>query len=499
MKKSLFIIFIVMIMLIPIRSYAEELTLKPGLNMIAFDLCGEDTETIPRECAGGDAALIEQNGNYLLIDTGYNYNANVGRLGNHVRDFLKKYGITKFSIYVSHYHNDHIGRIKELINDGSFEIEKIYVPDRAIITDYLQDEYSSATWYSGLEDQNNDTNNFIYNAVEGKNIPLETIKVGDTIEIGDAELKVIYDAYHSRTPRISPQDYLDMYQNHLTENNIDITIGTSNTFGKWEGQYLNDSSLVSKISYANKKILTAGDILFRSESDILEKNIDVKADIMKLSHHGEQDSNTSSFIDAVNPQYAYANTTDSSSINYWYASRTRNAFTTYRNRYTYNPNIAEFETYSDLVSSIASKTNLLATLYNGFITFNISPDGDISVDMGRNYITVVVKYVDENNNEIRENTIYHFNNITPVHLDLLDYKKDISNYQFVEEISSIENNTVLESDNNEIVLKYKKLANDKEDKINNPGTGTAIPFIFILIVILIGTIAISINKKKSNI
>ena len=99
----------------------------------------------------------------------------------------------------------------------------------------------------------------------------------------------------------------------------------------------------------------------------------------------------------------------------------------------------------------------------------------------------------------RENTIYHFNNITPVHLDLLDYKKDISNYQFVEEISSIENNTVLESDNNEIVLKYKKLANDKEDKINNPGTGTAIPFIFILIVILIGTIAISINKKKNNI
>ena len=168
-------------------------------------------------------------------------------------------------------------------------------------------------------------------------------------------------------------------------------------------------------------------------------------------------------------------------------------------KYAYNPNIAEFETYSDLVSSIASKTNLLATLYNGFITFNISPDGDISVDMGRNYSTVVVKYVDENNNEIRENTIYHFNNITPVHLDLLDYKKDISNYQFVEEISSIENNTVLESDNNEIVLKYKKLANDKEDKINNPGTGTAIPFIFILIVILIGTIAISINKKKSNI
>ena len=293
-----------------------------------------------------------------------------------------------------------------------------------------------------------------------------------------------------------------MYQTHITNNNLNVSVGDSNTFGTWEGQYLNDSSLVSMITYAGKRILTAGDIIFRSESDILEKNIDVKADIMKLSHHGDQDSNTSAFMDAVQPQYAYASKTAASSLNFWYGDKEHTAFTTYRNRYTYNPNIAEFATFSDLVSSIASKTNLFVTAYNGFITFNIAPDGDINVDVGRNYKTVVVKYVDEDDNEIRENKVYHFNNITPAHLDKFnldetDYKKDISNYQFIEEVSAIENDTILDSDSNEIILKYKKVeANNTEEKIDNPGTYTSKP---LLILIIFGiTFGFIVMKSKQR-
>lgn len=93
--------------------------LESGLNIIAIDL-GGPYDSNRENGAFGDATLLEQNGNYLLIDTGTDDENNV------LINFLKSQKINKFSIYISHYHNDHYGKVKDILNDSYFNVEKIY-------------------------------------------------------------------------------------------------------------------------------------------------------------------------------------------------------------------------------------------------------------------------------------------------------------------------------------------------------------------------------------
>lgn len=41
-----------------------------------------------------------------------------------------------------------------------------------------------------------------------------------------------------------------------------------------------------------------------SESEILKKQLDIQADVLKVGHHGSSSSTTKAFLDKVNPKYA---------------------------------------------------------------------------------------------------------------------------------------------------------------------------------------------------
>lgn len=64
---------------------------------------------------------------------------------------------------------------------------------------------------------------------------------------------------------------------------------------------LNNNSIVIKLIYRNFSMLFTGDIGEKAEKKILEKNIDVRANILKVSHHGAATSSTEEFIKKVNP------------------------------------------------------------------------------------------------------------------------------------------------------------------------------------------------------
>lgn len=64
---------------------------------------------------------------------------------------------------------------------------------------------------------------------------------------------------------------------------------------------LNNSSAVLKITYKNIKLLFMGDAETESEEDI---TADVKANIIKVGHHGSDSSSSSKFVEKVKPQYA---------------------------------------------------------------------------------------------------------------------------------------------------------------------------------------------------
>ncbi len=67
---------------------------------------------------------------------------------------------------------------------------------------------------------------------------------------------------------------------------------------------LNNSSLVLKLQFKNVSILLAGDIGKEAEGWMLRKGYPLRADILKIPHHGSISSSSPSFLDRVKPTYA---------------------------------------------------------------------------------------------------------------------------------------------------------------------------------------------------
>ncbi len=56
--------------------------------------------------------------------------------------------------------------------------------------------------------------------------------------------------------------------------------------------------------YGNNSFLFTGDAEDVSEEEMLDKGYNVKADLLKVGHHGSNSSTTPSFLKAVSPKYA---------------------------------------------------------------------------------------------------------------------------------------------------------------------------------------------------
>lgn len=67
---------------------------------------------------------------------------------------------------------------------------------------------------------------------------------------------------------------------------------------------LNNYSIVIKFIYKDTSYLFTGDAESLSEQEILNNNLDVSADVLKVGHHGSKSSSSKKFLDAVNPKYA---------------------------------------------------------------------------------------------------------------------------------------------------------------------------------------------------
>ncbi len=66
----------------------------------------------------------------------------------------------------------------------------------------------------------------------------------------------------------------------------------------------NNAALLIKMHYKNHSLLLTGDIESESEKLLLEKGVDLSAEILKVAHHGSKSSSTQSFLEAVRPSLA---------------------------------------------------------------------------------------------------------------------------------------------------------------------------------------------------
>jgi len=79
---------------------------------------------------------------------------------------------------------------------------------------------------------------------------------------------------------------------------------------KWDSRFINNQSLVMKLQFKEIQVLLTGDIEEEAESQMLREGLSLKADILKIPHHGSLSSSSLPFLQRVQPIYAILSVSD---------------------------------------------------------------------------------------------------------------------------------------------------------------------------------------------
>jgi len=145
---------------------------------------------------------------------------------------------------LSHGHSDHV--------DGLVDILKRYEVGEILY-------YGASNDYAGYFE--------FLNLIKEKNIVLKNVKAGDEVLLGQTTIKIL-----------------------APINNV-------------ESDDLNDSSVILRLIYGQNSIMMTGDAGFKVEKEILNNNVDLKSDVLKVGHHGSKYSSSVDFLEKVAPNY----------------------------------------------------------------------------------------------------------------------------------------------------------------------------------------------------
>lgn len=189
----------------------------------------------------GDSILIQVNNKNMLIDSGPAVSE------DKILSYLKNLNIRKFDyVITTHPHEDHIGNMTAIIN--KYSIDKFLAPKVTTNT---------ATFKKMML------------ALKNKNMKIQTIKSGiGSIDLGE---------------------------------NINVDVFSPN---KDIYEELNNYSPMIKITYGTRSFLFVGDAEKEVEQEVLNKNYDIKSDVLKVGHHGSSSSTSKEFLKKVNPSIA---------------------------------------------------------------------------------------------------------------------------------------------------------------------------------------------------
>lgn len=158
--------------------------------------------------------------------------------------YLKQHGISHLDyIVATHAHEDHVGGLAGALNYATVDTALCSVSS-----------YDSEVF-----------GHFVtYLAKQGKQISVP--KVGDRFSLGSAQLQVLGPAQQSNDP--------------------------------------NNMSLVLRIQYGQTSFLFAGDAERDEEQDILSLGLPLESTVLKVGHHGSENSTTYPFLREIMPDYA---------------------------------------------------------------------------------------------------------------------------------------------------------------------------------------------------
>ena len=230
MKKRLIALFLLVVCLISLFSCSASQS-EPSFKITFIDV------------GQGDAALVECDGEHMLIDVGANTRSSSGR----IRSLLQEKGIYELKyLVISHWHDDHYGGLKQTPN----VLQNITEIDHVLCNKDPREESKASDVLPIITDRADEiivpTNN-------------------ETFELGSATIKV-----------------------------IDVSANQEN------------DSLVLLITYGKTSFLFTGDMEQHQESAICELYGDDSwnLSLLKVAHHGSKTSTSIRFLRMLMPQYA---------------------------------------------------------------------------------------------------------------------------------------------------------------------------------------------------
>ncbi len=194
----------------------------------------------------GDSILIEaSDGETALVDAG-NFVSSY-----RVIEYLKKNNIQSLDYLIfTHPHLDHIGGVFFVLQ--MIDVENIYDNGQDLAGGIVK-SIDIYRWYGGLV---RSSNNY------------KALKAGDGLLLGDITLSVLWPP--------QPSIFSDF----------------------------NANSLVIMLNYRGFRCLLTGDLTSVGERKLLEQGINLKADVLKVGHHGAGDATCQGFLRAVFPKTA---------------------------------------------------------------------------------------------------------------------------------------------------------------------------------------------------
>ncbi|WP_115642426.1 ComEC/Rec2 family competence protein [Clostridium putrefaciens] len=188
----------------------------------------------------GDSILVQYKDKNMLIDAGPKSSS------DKLINYLKGVGVKNINILIAtHPHEDHIGGMVAVLN--TFPVEKFYAPKKTNTTKVFENMVSK---------------------LKEKDLKINVAKSGVVLDFAE-----------------------DITATLIAPNSADY-------------ENINNYSASLKLTYGKNSFLFMGDAEKVSEKEILQKNLDISSDVIKLGHHGSSTSSSKDFLDKVNPKYA---------------------------------------------------------------------------------------------------------------------------------------------------------------------------------------------------